>query len=106
LGDVLDVLIPDEVLVAYPYLGDKKGRFRLSDLIELSGLPPSTCHKVLSRMAEYEIVTKQSKASRVWIKRYDTISEWIKKQFLTDVMEKEKEGESLIKKPQVEEKPL
>ncbi len=106
MGSILSILIPDEVLMVYPYLGDKKGRFRLSDLVELSGLPASTCHKILRRMEGYEIVARQSRASKIWIKRYDTISEWIRRQLLADVQKKEKEGEALIKETEREEKPL
>lgn len=98
--------IPDEVVGVYPYIGDKRGRFRLGDLAELTGLPASTCHKILQRMARYGIIIKQSKRSRVWIKKFDTISEWMQNYLLMEVKDMEKRGESIVKTIGKEERPL
>ncbi len=98
--------IPDIVLKVYPYIGDQRARFRLGDLVELTGLPASTCHKILNRMARYGIITKQSKRSRIWIKKFDKISEWIQNHIVMEVKDIENSGEFLIKKIGEEEKPL
>jgi len=98
--------IPDEVVKIYSIIGDQRGRFRLGDLVELTGLPASTCHKILQRMVRYSIVTKQSKRSRVWIKKFDTISEWMQNYFLMELKDLEKQGESILKTIVKEEKPF
>jgi hypothetical protein len=105
LGGV-DISIPEKVVEVYAYLGDQRGRFRLGDLVELTGLPASTCHKALQRMAKYNLIAKQSSRSRVWIKKFDTLSDWIQKHLLLEVKDMEKRGESKIKLVGEEEKPL
>lgn len=98
--------VPDRVIEVYPYLGDLRGRFRLGDLVELTDLPASTCHKVLQRMERYGIVTKQSTRSRIWIKKFDTVSEWLQNHLLAEVREMEKRGEVRAKPIEREERPL
>ena len=105
--DLVEISIPDEVVEVYPYLGDRRGRFRLSDLVESTGMPASTCHKILRRMTNYNIITKQSTRSRVWIKKYDTVSEWMQNHLLKEMRDLEKRGESKFKKRMKrEERPL
>jgi len=104
---LVEISIPDEVVEIYPYLGDRRGRFRLTDLVELTEMPASTCHKILLRMAKYNIITKQSKRSRIWIKKFDTISKWMQNYLLLEVRDLEKRGESKFKKRMKrEERPL
>lgn len=105
--ELVQISIPDEVVEVYPYLGDRRGRFRLSDLVESTGMPASTCHKILRRMTNYNIITKQSKRSRVWIKKFDTISEWMQGYLLMEVKDLEKRGGAKVKKMmEREERPL
>jgi len=104
---LVEISIPDEVVGVYPYLGDRRGRFRLSDLVESTGMPASTCHKILRRMTNYNMITKQSKRSRVWIKKYDTVSEWVQSHLLVEIKGLEKRGGSKFKKMmEREERPL
>lgn len=102
----ISISIPEKVVETYAYLGDQRGRFRLGDFMELTELPASTCHKALQRMAKYNLIAKQSSRSRVWIKKFDTISDWIQKHLLLEVKDMEKKGETKIKQIVKEEKPL
>jgi len=104
---LVEVSIPDEVVEVYPYLGDRRGRFRLSDLVESTGMPASTCHKILRRMTNYNMITKQSTRSRIWIKKYDTVSKWMQNYLLLEVRDLEKKGGLKVKKMmEREERPL
>ncbi len=57
-------------------------------------------------MAKYKIITKQSKRSRIWIKKFDTISKWMQNHLLLEVRDLEKRGASKVRKMAREEKPL
>lgn len=98
--------MPDEVVKVFPYIGDRRGRFRLGDIVELTGLPASTCHKILQRMAEYGVITKQSKRSRIWIKKFDKISEWMQNYLIIEIKDLENRGEAIVKLIEKEEKPF
>jgi len=91
----LDYRIDERIIPIYKWLGD---RFRLDDIVRLSGMAPSSVYKNLKRMERYGLVIRETERGRTWIKRVRSVSQWVHEVVERGVSGAEEEGKLRVER--------